>query len=1552
MSFSTALTGLHGAQAEIATTSNNIANIGTTGFKRSTAEFGDIFSTSPSQAPKFAIGSGTLLKSIKQEFSQGNLATSGSTLDIAITGQGFFTLKPSLTSAQTIYSRSGSFTVNSDLYVVDSQAQLLQVYPVNSDGSVVSTGMSSSKSLQLPASSGLPAATNSIEMAINLPSDSKVIPANTPFDKTNPATFNQSSSLTIYDSLGNPSVATIYYVKTKNADEVSPRNKWQTHVFVGDTEIKPQSLKSKNSQGEAFYINQFGQISTAAQVADKLSIKDVGPLYRVDEQQNKQISQPASVTGVAIDPLLFDSNNKIKIVTDPALYKTTHEFDPNSNTFWGVDMFTVDVDGSGPASVSVNPGYYTPSELAVELTRAVNSKFDDPGEFTIRDTVRKDGSNVVSGGNDIIQIDLLKADSGAFISLDNPIEIDLVGSSGSVGTPTNVESELSIRLSREQLVQVTQQKLNDALSERRGEFQKPSNWPDPAHPPIAVGYDVEKRALTFKVDPEQLGEFSTFKVFNPANSLNSLGVPTRSSSPSALIRSDTLWTGSEAVPGESINPVVERIGISVTYDEATQRFKFSSGSTGLDSSIVVGRSQLSANPQPQIFSYDLDQVVKDETFNDAHTVSFDVDGRVLNYDFVPPLTNMDTLDPITNSSAFFDGLAQAAPVNFKQEGVLVGDSIDNTIKALRPDGKLMNGDAFELTIVPAEGADAVALPVGPLNFETTDTPIIRLTKLNAAVNTALGAWCSNYNLSRPTAQHINLASTVTPANQLQFSWTTSDLALPVSMKQTLRGTDSSLVRVNFRNEAEVKAGSSAVNDFLALKAADQLNDGDTFNLAIVPSGATDPVTIAIGPLVIPAGATASESQQILKTALNSSVSAYNSQHPTTPIDYEKRSVVATGDLMDGDTFKVALAPSAGMSPVALDVGPLVIPAGKTNAERLDILKSAINTSINDYNVLNPGQMIDASCTNTGKNLYFDWSSAGMINSPVSLYQIFGEDSRVLKPVAIADRTVVASQPMIEPGSSSTATIQTLALSNPGGSSAVLQENDVYRISLPRLDGTEFSTDIKITQSMLSALNSGAKTFAVMVQDPVTGQNAVNLNFSRGAAGVSVSGTWQQHGAFLGAMSFDQIKVAGVGARPVDIGPLSIGQSLNSVEVSGSPTGDEFRLKVRMDGVLLKNGAVRPGAMIGSAPPTPDFVNSNDLLGIMAGKGEGKGSGLRSTPAIAVGGRAITPMNMTFTPDLTKKENEITVSVDGVVGTIILPIGPYNGGTLAAALQQRINEFEDPKTGHKINGVTVKFDDVNNRLIFTSGSTGPGAQINVLGPSNYGLKNVTQTSGATPSWTQLKQATNAAGDKLYVDANGVITTGGGPVDESKWYPLYLDEGELTFDTFGKIVSPLEAINYSPLALGNGAAPLDLKIDFGKTSTQFNSAFSVLSLSQDGYTSGSMSGLDIDASGTVRVSYSNGQTKALGKIMLATFANVNGLQQVGNADYLSTAVSGEARMGQGGSGGFGTIKSGALEQSNVDVTDELVRLITSQRNFQASAKMIDTQKQLTETLIQIR
>jgi flagellar hook protein FlgE len=146
-------------------------------------------------------------------------------------------------------------------------------------------------------------------------------------------------------------------------------------------------------------------------------------------------------------------------------------------------------------------------------------------------------------------------------------------------------------------------------------------------------------------------------------------------------------------------------------------------------------------------------------------------------------------------------------------------------------------------------------------------------------------------------------------------------------------------------------------------------------------------------------------------------------------------------------------------------------------------------------------------------------------------------------------------------------------------------------------------------------------------------------------------------------------------------------------------------------------------------------------------------------------------------------------------------------------------------------------------------------------------------------------------------------------------------------------------------------ISLDVDFS-TSTQLAQPFSVLTVEQDGFTSGRLDGIEIDSSGTIRANYTNGQNNPLGKIVVANFNNQNGLKQIGNATYTETAVSGAPQVGEAGSEGFGNILSGSLERSNVDITEELVNLITAQRNFQASAKAIETTTGLTQTIINIR
>lgn len=245
MAFYTAMTGLAGAQTEMSTIANNIANVGTAGFKRSRVSFGDIIALSPLANPNRVTGSGTTVKSISQQFGQGPTETSSSALDLTISGQGFFIVKSGPGGVQTGFTRNGSFGVTADRFIVDAQGRRLQLFPTTPEGDVLATGLGSTISARLPESSGVPQATTSIRISANLPADAPIIanrPIYTPtnpyvFSRDDPATFNASTSTTVYDSLGNPLAATIYYVKDSLPTAADPVHRWTARVFVGESEL-------------------------------------------------------------------------------------------------------------------------------------------------------------------------------------------------------------------------------------------------------------------------------------------------------------------------------------------------------------------------------------------------------------------------------------------------------------------------------------------------------------------------------------------------------------------------------------------------------------------------------------------------------------------------------------------------------------------------------------------------------------------------------------------------------------------------------------------------------------------------------------------------------------------------------------------------------------------------------------------------------------------------------------------------------------------------------------------------------------------------------------------------------------------------------------------------------------------------------------------------------------------------------------------------------------------------------------------------------------------
>jgi flagellar hook-basal body protein len=1111
MSFYTSLTGLNAATAELGIVSNNIANVGTIGFKKSRAEFGDIFATSPLQNASSSIGQGVLLKGVAQEFSQGNVAFSQNSLDMAIQGQGFFVLKPNLTSNQTVYTRNGSFRVNNDRYVVDSSGQFVQVFPVNDDGSVVATGLDSAKSLQLPTTSGLPKASSKIDLGVNLPADAEIIPQQEQyksgaavyrFDRNDPNTFNRSTSITVFDSLGNPSIATIYYVKNSNATIEDPTNKWQTYIYVGDREIKPALLSAKTDKSEPLYIDKFGQQTTdPTQFDPTFNATAPHPLYYLNDQTNKVDSTPARLTGGFIDRATgFDfgstDGNSIRI---------------------GASEITTTASGTWTNSISTGGETAPAQEYSITLTKGAVSR-------TIT------------------------------------FHSQAAGAVGTAATATTIKSQ-----------------------------------------------DID-----------------------------------------ALLSSATATPATGGAAAESVSDALEALGLGYT-------------GKAIDGSLTF-------------FDLDGDETFTIEVSNTMRGQAGGFNGS--DFSSTTPLTIGSTVEKAQGLS------------NRNMLKISVDDSDPITVSL--PD--YLRGRSLSGTELAAEMTKAVNNSFGDDKYIAIDTDN-RDFRLFAELD------LENLPAGSPLLE--DYADTAAGQNA---DLVTADLSIAEALEAgiTLRLPTSDLYRPNAPNSD---------NDIIKAMQAE--------------------VDAHIGAGVIRVG-----------------------------YDPKARSF----------TFK-----------------PF------DNAFKVQSLK--VTGPLNDDGVTN-------------------------------------EPNDTLGFPATSDYTLVGA----------------------GTTQGSLRSGEVTP------NGNEI-------------INEDQRRFGIKVEYLKDQRKFV---FSSGTTGER---------SLISVTSADNVRAS-------DVFGIS----------------DEYETEITTSA----------------------------------------GSGLGAKPAITTGNKAGIDISGTFS--VTSNDNIVNVTVDGIDGTIRIPPGAYTGTTFAQALEDRINSIA-ASDGKTINGVQVEYDPDKANFTFTSGTTSEDSFINVNGHPNFGLNSTTQVRGSVPTVTVLAQAKDADGNLLYIDKDGNETTKK-PDSLPNYAPIYLTKGQLTFDTAGKLVSPKEGAKYTPFDPQNGADLIVLNVDYGKFSTQYSQPFSVLSLSQDGFASGRLDGISIDTSGVVRANYTNGQQQALGKIILANFASPNGLKQIGNANYVATSNSGPPSVGEAGSDGFGSIQGGALERANVDLTEELVQLITAQRNFQANAKAIETATNLTSTIVNIR
>lgn len=327
-------------------------------------------------------------------------------------------------------------------------------------------------------------------------------------------------------------------------------------------------------------------------------------------------------------------------------------------------------------------------------------------------------------------------------------------------------------------------------------------------------------------------------------------------------------------------------------------------------------------------------------------------------------------------------------------------------------------------------------------------------------------------------------------------------------------------------------------------------------------------------------------------------------------------------------------------------------------------------------------------------------------------------------------------------------------------------------------------------------------------------------------------------------------------------------------------------------------------------------------------------------------------NVDFTGSNGAAQNVTTGNTAVAGGTILLTLDEgviitsnTSGGIFAAAPAQNpfINNAFDPTDQDTYNHATSLsiFDSLGNAHVLTTYFVKESALNSWTMYAQIDDQDVGNPNPSLPPPLDTK-ATRAAYNVVFNNDGSLNGTLSDDIIISYWNPK---------DANGNANGALGPDTSAPFPIPDPALSSNFFMDLSGTS-QFGSPFSVNDISQNGFTTGRLAGVDFSSGGVIFARYTNGQSRVLGQLALANFNNVQGLSPQGNSVWAETFDSGNAIVGTPGSAALGIIQSGALEESNVELSDELVALIVAQRNFQANAKTIETESSITQSIINIR
>ncbi len=343
MTFRAAISGLRAATNDLDVTANNIANANTTGFKKSRAEFADVYAVSNIGTSGSAIGQGVQTLRVAQQFTQGNISFTDKGLDLAINGEGFFQVDD---SGSPVYTRAGAFGLDKDGFIADAKGR--QLVGFQTDASNNLTGATGP--LQINTNDIAPAATTTVDIQLNL--DSSATPPVNPFNVNDPSSFNNSTSMTTYDSLGNSHLLTLYYRKTA-------ANSWEARAQMDNnaTLFGPSTLTFSPSgaltSGPSFGPTNFAVTTGASNIAlsmDYGATTQYGSAFGVSALRQDGFAT-GRLSGLDVDSqgIVFArfTNGQSRVEGQVALaaFKNPEALSPISDTSWAETF------DSGPALI-------------------------------------------------------------------------------------------------------------------------------------------------------------------------------------------------------------------------------------------------------------------------------------------------------------------------------------------------------------------------------------------------------------------------------------------------------------------------------------------------------------------------------------------------------------------------------------------------------------------------------------------------------------------------------------------------------------------------------------------------------------------------------------------------------------------------------------------------------------------------------------------------------------------------------------------------------------------------------------------------------------------------------------------------------------------------------------------------------------------------------------------------------------------------------------------------------------------------------------------------